>query len=82
MWFSEKAADIEAARGHLGSAKLRIEAFLTLRVLVAKVVLWFILVNKFMIIHTPMHKAQIGSENLQVKYSSMQIEILWSLSLC
>ncbi|KAK9937473.1 hypothetical protein M0R45_014259 [Rubus argutus] len=32
-----KAADNEAARGHLGSAKLRIEAFLTLRVLVAKV---------------------------------------------
>ncbi|KAM1570897.1 hypothetical protein ACFX10_035845 [Malus domestica] len=32
-----KAADNEAARGHLGSAKLRIEAFMTLRMLVAKV---------------------------------------------
>uniref|UniRef100_A0A2P2KMP9 Uncharacterized protein LOC105632012 n=1 Tax=Rhizophora mucronata TaxID=61149 RepID=A0A2P2KMP9_RHIMU len=32
-----KAADTEAQRGHRGSAKLRIEAFLTLRVLVAKV---------------------------------------------
>ncbi|XP_059666693.1 uncharacterized protein LOC132312369 [Cornus florida] len=32
-----KAADIEAARGHRGSAKLRIEAFMTLRQLVAKV---------------------------------------------
>lgn len=32
-----KAADFEAVRGHRGSAKLRIEAFLTLRVLVAKV---------------------------------------------
>ncbi|KAK9274612.1 hypothetical protein L1049_021862 [Liquidambar formosana] len=32
-----KAADTEAARGHRGSVKLRIEAFLTLRVLVAKV---------------------------------------------
>lgn len=31
------AADSEAARGHHGSAKLRINAFLTLRVLVAKV---------------------------------------------
>ncbi|KAI3414905.1 uncharacterized protein J3R85_015707 [Psidium guajava] len=32
-----EAADFEALRGHRGSAKLRIEAFLTLRVLVAKV---------------------------------------------
>ncbi|KAK4794723.1 hypothetical protein SAY86_012717 [Trapa natans] len=32
-----KAADIEAVRGHRGSANLRIEAFFTLRVLVAKV---------------------------------------------
>ncbi|KAK1588226.1 hypothetical protein Q3G72_021127 [Acer saccharum] len=32
-----KAADTEVARGHRGSGKLRIEAFLTLRVLVAKV---------------------------------------------
>lgn len=32
-----KAADVEAVRGHRGSASLRIEAFLTLRVLVAKV---------------------------------------------
>ncbi|GLU04997.1 hypothetical protein SLE2022_221220 [Rubroshorea leprosula] len=32
-----KAADTEAGRGHRGSANLRIEAFLTLRVLVAKV---------------------------------------------
>uniref|UniRef100_A0A9I9D3H6 ARM repeat superfamily protein n=1 Tax=Cucumis melo TaxID=3656 RepID=A0A9I9D3H6_CUCME len=32
-----KAADIEAARGHHGSSKLRIEAFMTLRILVAKV---------------------------------------------
>ncbi|XP_030527813.1 TELO2-interacting protein 1 homolog isoform X2 [Rhodamnia argentea] len=32
-----EAADFEAVRGHRGSAKLRIEAFLTLRVLVAKV---------------------------------------------
>ncbi|XP_017985336.1 PREDICTED: uncharacterized protein LOC18594747 isoform X3 [Theobroma cacao] len=31
-----KAADTEATRGHRGSANLRIEAFLTLRVLVAK----------------------------------------------
>lgn len=33
-----KAADVEAARGHRGSAKLRSEAFITLRVLVAKVI--------------------------------------------
>ncbi|XP_054809216.1 uncharacterized protein LOC129311171 isoform X3 [Prosopis cineraria] len=32
-----KAADTEAARGHRGSARLRIEAFRTLRLLVAKV---------------------------------------------
>ncbi|XP_024959334.1 TELO2-interacting protein 1 homolog [Cynara cardunculus var. scolymus] len=32
-----KAADVEASRGHIGSSKLRIEAFMTLRVLVAKV---------------------------------------------
>ncbi|KAJ4705806.1 ARM repeat superfamily protein [Melia azedarach] len=32
-----KAADTEAARGHRGSGKLRVEAFLTLRILVAKV---------------------------------------------
>ncbi|GMP64718.1 hypothetical protein CsSME_00025858 [Camellia sinensis var. sinensis] len=32
-----KAADIEVARGHRGSAKLRVEAFMTLRILVAKV---------------------------------------------
>ncbi|KAK2972025.1 hypothetical protein RJ640_005045 [Escallonia rubra] len=32
-----KAADVEAARGHRGSAKLRAEAFMTLRVLVGKV---------------------------------------------
>ncbi|CAK9165660.1 unnamed protein product [Ilex paraguariensis] len=32
-----KAADIEAARGHRGSAQLRVEAFMTLRMLVAKV---------------------------------------------
>ncbi|XP_060670317.1 uncharacterized protein LOC107403735 [Ziziphus jujuba] len=32
-----KAADTEAARGHRGSAKLRVEAFLTLRALFAKV---------------------------------------------
>ncbi|CAN0905959.1 TELO2-interacting protein 1 homolog [Linum grandiflorum] len=32
-----KAADGEAARGHRGSARLRVEAFYTLRVLVAKV---------------------------------------------
>ncbi|XP_050216425.1 uncharacterized protein LOC126667488 [Mercurialis annua] len=32
-----KAADTEAARGHRGSGKLRVEAFLTLRVLVSKV---------------------------------------------
>ncbi|GAB4854735.1 hypothetical protein Ancab_023321 [Ancistrocladus abbreviatus] len=31
------AADAEAARGHRGSAKVRVEAFLTLRVLVAKI---------------------------------------------
>ncbi|KAL8195828.1 hypothetical protein R6Q57_025581 [Mikania cordata] len=31
-----KAADIEAARGHTGSSRLRVEAFMTLRVLVAK----------------------------------------------
>ncbi|XP_056163180.1 uncharacterized protein LOC115689602 [Syzygium oleosum] len=38
-WLSllHEAADFEATRGHRGSAKLRIEAFLTLRVLVAKV---------------------------------------------
>ncbi len=36
-WFYTKAADMEATRGHRGSAKLRIEAFTTLRVLVAKV---------------------------------------------
>lgn len=32
-----KAADIEATRGHQGSSRLRVEALLTLRVLVAKV---------------------------------------------
>ncbi|XP_021674719.2 uncharacterized protein LOC110660661 isoform X2 [Hevea brasiliensis] len=32
-----KAADIEVARGHRGNAKLRVEAFVTLRVLVSKV---------------------------------------------
>ncbi|KAI8553188.1 hypothetical protein RHMOL_Rhmol06G0324600 [Rhododendron molle] len=32
-----KAADIEAGRGHRGSAKVRVEAFFTLRMLVAKV---------------------------------------------
>ncbi|XP_071916387.1 uncharacterized protein [Coffea arabica] len=32
-----KAADVEAARGHRGSATLRVEAFKTLRVLIAKV---------------------------------------------
>ncbi|KAJ0099748.1 hypothetical protein Patl1_20854 [Pistacia atlantica] len=37
-----KAADTEAARGHRGSGKLRIEAFLTLRVLVAKVILQYL----------------------------------------
>ncbi|GJU73852.1 hypothetical protein Tco_1265257 [Tanacetum coccineum] len=31
------AADVEAARGHIGSSKIRVEAFITLRVLVAKV---------------------------------------------
>ncbi|KAF9617967.1 hypothetical protein IFM89_039260 [Coptis chinensis] len=38
-WFSLllKIADTEAARGHRGSARLRVEAFLTLRVLIAKV---------------------------------------------
>ncbi|CAI0555532.1 unnamed protein product [Linum tenue] len=38
-WFSLllQAADTEAARGHRGSARLRVEAFSTLRVLVAKV---------------------------------------------
>ncbi|KAI8568171.1 hypothetical protein RHMOL_Rhmol02G0176700 [Rhododendron molle] len=33
-----KAADIEAGRGHRGSAKVRVEAFFTLRMLVAKVI--------------------------------------------
>lgn len=33
----DKAADTEVTRGHRGSANLRIESFLTLRVLVAKV---------------------------------------------
>jgi len=37
--FYTKAADTEATQGHRGSAKLRIEAFTALRVLVAKVVL-------------------------------------------
>ncbi|XP_057461310.1 uncharacterized protein LOC130751695 [Actinidia eriantha] len=32
-----KAADVEVARGHRGSAKVRVEAFVTLRILVAKV---------------------------------------------
>lgn len=32
-----KAAEVEAARGHRGSASLRVEAFTTLRVLIAKV---------------------------------------------
>lgn len=32
-----KAADVEAARGHRGSASLRVEAFTTLRVLISKV---------------------------------------------
>lgn len=33
-----KAADTEAVRGQRGSAKLRVEAFVTLRILVAKVI--------------------------------------------
>ena len=37
--FCVKAADTEAGRGQLGSAQLRAEAFLTLRILVAKVTL-------------------------------------------
>jgi len=37
IWSYEKTADTEAARGQQGSARLRIEAFKTLRVLVAKV---------------------------------------------
>lgn len=36
--FYAKAANTEAARGHKGSAKIRVEAFVTLRVLVAKVI--------------------------------------------
>ncbi|KAL6998914.1 hypothetical protein U1Q18_000081 [Sarracenia purpurea var. burkii] len=32
-----KAADVEASRGHRGSSKVRVEAFMTLRILVAKV---------------------------------------------
>ncbi|KAH8503089.1 hypothetical protein H0E87_014410 [Populus deltoides] len=38
-WFSLllKAADNEVARGHRGSAKIRVEAFLTVRALVAKI---------------------------------------------
>ncbi|GKC53061.1 hypothetical protein Tco_1075806, partial [Tanacetum coccineum] len=32
-----KANDVEATRGHKGSSKIRVEAFITLRVLVAKV---------------------------------------------
>ncbi|ERN14793.1 uncharacterized protein LOC18443063 isoform X1 [Amborella trichopoda] len=32
-----QAAETEAVRGHVGSAKLRVEAFLTLRILIAKV---------------------------------------------
>ena len=39
LGFNAKAADTEAQRGHRGSAKLRVEAFLSLRVLVAKVIL-------------------------------------------
>lgn len=35
----QKAADTEVALGHRGSAKLRIEAFMTIRVLVAKVMI-------------------------------------------
>jgi len=37
FWSYEKTADTEAARGQQGSSRLRIEAFKTLRVLVAKV---------------------------------------------
>lgn len=40
-----KAAEVEAARGHRGSASLRVEAFTTLRVLIAKVVVVVILKN-------------------------------------
>lgn len=42
-----KAAETEVARGHRGSAKLRIEAFTTLRVLVAKVILSLSVPNSF-----------------------------------
>jgi len=45
--FYAKAADTEAARGHRGSAKLRIEAFTTLRVLVAKVILSLSVPNSY-----------------------------------
>lgn len=38
LGFMGKAADIEAGRGHRGSAKVRVEAFFTLRMLVAKVI--------------------------------------------
>lgn len=37
-----KAADTEASRGQRGSGKLRIEAFLTLRILAAKVILQYL----------------------------------------
>ena len=37
LWFYEKAADVEIAREHQGSVKVRVEAFMTLRILVAKV---------------------------------------------
>ncbi|GKC66226.1 hypothetical protein Tco_1098824 [Tanacetum coccineum] len=38
-WLSPllKAPDVEVGRGHKGSSKIRVEAFITLRVLVAKV---------------------------------------------
>ena len=45
--FYAKAAENEVARGHRGSAKLRIEAFTTLRVLVAKVILSLSVPNSF-----------------------------------
>lgn len=47
-----KAADSEAARGHRGSSKLRVEALITFRVLVAKVILFLLIYFLFECMYT------------------------------
>ena len=48
LWFYEKAEDVEVARGHQGSAKVHVEAFMIHRILVAKVNLLISLIEFFL----------------------------------